>query len=301
MITRYSDFIYLQIAALNTLRESSRRVYRHTYELWCDWCHNAHYNPLNLHPENILQFLESQPVTRATRQRQYAAMKKLLQIMAITSEDARRAYEYLNLVPMPEGNLSDKERDLGTLTIDQITAAVHVWRGSDPIHLRNHALIWLMVATALRRSEILDLTWQDIDLDRGVLTVRHGKGNKRREVAIVYDQAIKAMLLWQSVNAGRYIFRPMNNLGKLLDDKPMSADNLYRIVQVVKKETGVYLTPHTLRRTLATDLIAGGASISDVQDQLGHASPNTLFEHYVKAAGVEQRRERFKKHASRIN
>lgn len=300
MLVRYNDFSNLQNAALMTIGDSSRRIYEQTYGLWCDYCHNNRLNPLNLHPENIIGFLESRHVTRSTRQRQYAAMRKLLQVMAITNEDARRAFEYLKLVSMPESNLSDIERDLSALTPVEVSAIADVWQGSDPIHLRNHALVWLLLSTGLRRAELVALQWQDIDLERGILTVRSGKGKKRREVAIVYDQAIKALVLWFAVNPGRYIFRPMNNTGGLLTDEAISADNLYRIIKVTEKQTGIKLSPHTLRRTLATDLIAGGASVSDVQDQLGHVSSHTLFDHYVKAAGVEQRRQRFKKHASVI-
>ena len=87
----------------------------------------------------------------------------------------------------------------------------------------------------------------------------------------------------------------MDNLGNLLADEPMSDDNLYRIIKQVEAKSGVKLTPHTLRRTLATELIARNSTIPDVQEQLGHSKASTLLEHYAKAADAQQRRKRFQK------
>lgn len=296
MLARYDDFAVLQDATLRTLKSSSSRVYRQTYGLWMDWCHGNQINPLNLHPENVIAFLISQHVTRSTRQRQYSAIKKLLQVMALTTDDARKAYEYLKLVPVPEDNLSDNERDTGTLTPEEIESIVVIWKGDSNVHKRNAALVWLLVSTAIRRAEAVVMQWRDVDLERGTIHIRHGKRDKKRDAVIVYDQAVNALNEWKKINNGRYIFRPMDNLGNLLEDKPIGTDNLYRIIKQVEKKSGIKLTPHTLRRTLATELIARGASVSDVQEQLGHSKASTLLEHYVKAANAQQRRKRFQKH-----
>lgn len=296
MLANFDNFQRIREMTLKTMRPSSQRVYRQTYELWLTWCKSNDVDTLNLHPDNVLGFLISRHVTRSTRQRQYAAMRKLLQVMALTSEDARKAFEYLKLVPMPEDNLSDNERDTQVLTPDQIKEVVRVWDGVTNIQRRNAAMVWVLVSTAMRRAECVSLQWRDIDLERGVIHIRHGKRGKQRQSAIVYDQAIEALQLWREINNGKYVFRPMDNKGVLLEDEPIGVDNLYRIIKQVEVKSGVVLTPHTLRRTLATELIANGASIADVQEQLGHSKASTLLEHYVKAADAQQRRKRFKGH-----
>ncbi len=282
-------------ATLNTLANSSQRVYNQTYDLWKDWCSNHGIQPIDLHPENVLAFLRDQQVTRATRNRQYAAIRKLLQIMALVpgADAARFSYEYLKMVPAPEENLSDSERSLHALTPQEADRVLNFWNGSDPISIRNRALIALLLATGMRRAEVVGLQWRDVDLERGTVYIRLAKGKKTRHASIVGEYAIETLQVWQEINSGRFVFRPMDNLGNLLDDEAMSADNLYRIVKKTESSTGVEFSPHTVRRTLATELLAQGASIADVQEQLGHARAATTLG-YAKAADASERRKRFK-------
>ena len=284
-------------SVMKTLASSSQRVYGQTYDLWKDWCHAQGEDPLSLSPANILTFLSAQHVTKTTRQRQFSAMRKLVDVLALLDggDDVRRAAEFLRMVKPSSDNLSTSERSLHALTPDEVGLLIDCWPGTtgNLIHLRNRALITLMLATGLRRSEIVALLWDDVDLERGWVYVRHGKGSKARHASIVGEYAIDALMAWKRANLGQCVFRPLSSTGALLEDVCMSADNLYRIVKETERATGVLWSPHTARRTLATELLAQNAPLPDVQEQMGHVRGSTTLI-YAKAADAETRRKRFK-------
>lgn len=280
--------------ALRTVKANSQRIYAQTYALWEAWCRANEMTPDDLTPDNIVAFLVSRSVTRATRQRQYAAIRKLLQVGALFYERYRQQYEFMHLVQLPDENLIESDRNTSALNEAQIVDVVNVWHGSGALQARNRALVWLMFATGLRRAEIVKLRWRDVDVEQGMVRVIRGKGGKDREPSIIFGEAVEALLEWAAYNPGEYIFRPMNNRCELTQDKPMGKDNLYRVIKQTETLSGVTLTPHVLRRTIATFLINRGASIADVQEQLGHSRANTLIEHYVKPAEARERSRRLR-------
>jgi site-specific recombinase XerD len=295
MLAKFDGIDLVIQAVLNTVAQSSRRVYEDTYGSWKDWCHNQGIEPLDLHPDNVLLFLRDQHVTANTRKRQLSAMRSLLQVIAMNPNavQAKLFYDLLKISRIPTGNLSDKERSLKALNPDEVAKVLAVWSGQDNISVRNRALVALLLSTGLRRAEAVALEWRDIDLNRGILFVRHGKGDKQRSVAFVGDYAIDLLAAWKQIQNRTYVFCPLDNRGGLQADEPMTADNLYRIVKRVERNTGISLAPHDIRRTLATELLAQGASVADVQAQLGHAHPSTTLR-YAQSVDAEKRRKRFK-------
>ncbi len=283
--------------ALMTVSKSSQRVYSDTYNKWLDWCSNHQVSPLEINPGNINLFLIDHCVTRSTRRRQMSAMKKLLGILAINPDEPRFSVmeEFVKRMSVPQENISNTERDLLPLSPAETNTLLSFFSGDDNIHIRNRAMVTFLFATGVRRAECVVIEWRDIDLDAGIAVIRHGKGDKRREVAIVGEYAINALKSWQSAQGcqKQYVFCPLDNLGRMTDDIPMSPENLYRIIRQVSKATGIDLSPHGCRRTHGTDLFRNGSSMPDVKEQLGHARMDTT-DRYAKAAGAADRRKRFK-------
>jgi integrase/recombinase XerD len=145
-------------------------------------------------------------------------------------------------------------------------------RGTEPGALRDRALLELMYACGLRASEAIDLEVTDIDLDAGVLRAR-GKGSKERLVPVGRE----------AVNAVRiYLERGRAPLTATTDDRHLfvnrrgtglTRQGLYKIVQRHARSVGLEdrMSPHTLRHTFATHLLAGGCDLRAVQEMLGHA------------------------------
>lgn len=139
------------------------------------------------------------------------------------------------------------------------------------IGLRDYALILFLYATGTRISECLALKRDDIDGDW--LHIRHAKGEKERIVPIakVARDAIDKYL-----NAFKYEkeFIWCNYKG----------DNLSRISAYKITQKYLSVSPHVLRHSYATSLIAGGADLRVVQELLGHSSLLTtqIYTHIQK-------------------
>ena len=149
-------------------------------------------------------------------------------------------------------------------------------RGTDPAALRDRALLETMYACGLRASEAIDLTVGDIDLHAGVLRAR-GKGSKERLVPIGRE-AVTAVRAY--VQRGRPALVGLRDEPHLFVNHRgagLTRQGLYKIVQRHARAAGLdgRMSPHTLRHTFATHLLAGGCDLRSVQEMLGHADVAT--------------------------
>lgn len=278
---------------LLTVRGQSKRVYEHTYGQWVDWCHGHSVSPLTF--INIPAFLESQTVTRATRRRQLSAMRTLVEVAAIINAAQFEAmYRLIKKYKISDDNLSDTERDLNALTPSQVHKILSVWNENKNAELRNRALMGVLFLTAVRRAEAAALEWRDVNLETYIIKIRHGKGDKERDVAIAGEFAVEALQNWRKrCPDRRYVFCSINKGDKLGEDKPMTPDAVYKIVQLTEKYSGVEFTPHTARRTFITEALTTNAMLSDVQQQAGHASEATTLR-YARPVSAQERRGRLR-------
>lgn len=157
------------------------------------------------------------------------------------------------------------------LAFAQIQSALALIDRSSVIGLRDYALILFLYATGARISECLALQREDIEGEW--LHIRHAKGEKERivPIAAVAKKAIDAYLN-EARNEKPFVWQ--NYKGERL-----SRIFAYKITQ---KYLGV--SPHVLRHSYATSLIAGGADLRVVQELLGHASLLTtqIYTHIQK-------------------
>lgn len=157
------------------------------------------------------------------------------------------------------------------LPFAQIQNALALIDRSSVIGLRDYALILFLYATGARISECLAL--QREDMEGEWLHIRHAKGEKERivPIAAVAKKAIDAYLR-EAINEKPFVWQ--NYKGERL-----SRIFAYKITQ---KYLGV--SPHVLRHSYATSLIAGGADLRVVQELLGHASLLTtqIYTHIQK-------------------
>ena len=184
---------------------STARIYRQTYALWHDWSVDNGVSVLDLRPAHVIAFLAAQDVVKGTRQRQLSALRQLAQMLYIlTQTDAsKRLYDALMMIKAPTVEGSGTERTRRALSPAEADKVLRVWDEPTNTHRRNQALIAVLALGALRRSEAAALRWRDIDFENGVITVRHGKGDKYREVPLAGDFALDALRAWQMCQHGR--------------------------------------------------------------------------------------------------
>ena len=142
------------------------------------------------------------------------------------------------------------------------------------------ALLRVLYGSGARVSEVLSLTWQDVQPRKdgaGVLQIVSGKGGKSRQAGInaATYKALQA-LRHESTKDTDYVFA--TRAGTALDRHAA-----HRLLKGVATRAGVKLdvSCHWLRHSHATHAIAAGASVTDVQAQLGHASlqTTTIYSH----------------------
>jgi integrase/recombinase XerD len=155
-------------------------------------------------------------------------------------------------------------------------------KGADPIALRDRALLELMYACGLRASEAISLEPTHLDLRSGIARVR-GKGSKERLVPIgrVAIKAVEAYL-----RRGRHALvgaREERRLFVNFRGGALTRQGLYKVIDRHARTAGLAgrMSPHTLRHSFATHLLAGGCDLRSVQEMLGHADVSTtqLYTH----------------------
>ncbi|MEM7783695.1 MAG: site-specific tyrosine recombinase XerD [Planctomycetota bacterium] len=142
-------------------------------------------------------------------------------------------------------------------------------------HFRDRALLEMLYATGCRASEVCNLRLRDVHLDEKFCKC-HGKGNKQR-MAPLGDAAIDAVRLYlQRQRPKLRALRPNETDWLFLtrSGRRMRREALWELVKKYALESGVSvkISPHTLRHSFATHLLAGGADLRQVQEMLGHAS-----------------------------
>ena len=163
-----------------------------------------------------------------------------------------------------------------TLHYPQIEALLHAPDPADEFHLRDRALLELLYATGMRASEVADLTLGQLNLEVGYLRCV-GKGNKERIIPVGrgagqalerYLRVLRPALARQ--RSGGFVF--LSRTGRRLD-----RTSIWRLVRKHAQNSGVAdnLSPHGLRHSFATHLLAGGADLRIVQELLGHADVAT--------------------------
>jgi site-specific recombinase XerD len=151
---------------------------------------------------------------------------------------------------------------------------VLVMRAGDRAHgLRLRGLIVIMWRAGPRISEALDLTESDLDLDRGAILVRHGKGSKRREVGL--DQwGWELLRPWLAYR----VQMPVGPLFCVIDGRargrPLTTTSVRQQPRRTAAKAGVRrrFAPHQLRHAHAVEMAREGVPLDVIQRQLGHAN-----------------------------
>jgi integrase/recombinase XerD len=185
----------------------------------------------------------------------------------------------------PTANLSPpvKSRKLPqVLSLGEVKRLLEGAKGTDPVAVRDRALLELMYGCGLRASEAIGLDVGDVDLRRSFVRP-HGKGSKERIVPLGSQAAAAVTRYLRSGRPDLVGERQESKLFVNFRGGALTRQGLYKIIQRHAKAAGLEgkMSPHTLRHTFATHLLSGGCDLRSVQEMLGHADVATtqLYTH----------------------
>ncbi len=172
-----------------------------------------------------------------------------------------------------------------SLTEDEVESLLAQPNVDDALGLRDRTMLEVLYATGLRVSELVALTFEQVNMRQGLVRCV-GKGNKERLVPL---GEISLDWLQQYLLAGR----PALLNGKVTDDlfptkrgKAMTRQAFWYLIKRYAKQANIEkdLSPHTLRHAFATHLLNHGADLRIVQLLLGHSDLSTtqIYTHVAK-------------------
>jgi integrase/recombinase XerD len=219
---------------------------------------------------HYLDFLRAEKLAPPSVARHLVALKMFYRFLRL---EERTTASTVDLLASP----SLWDRIPQVLSPEAVTRLLDAPQAADRFHLRDRAILETLYATGSRASEVVGLRTADLHLDAGFLKC-HGKGDKQRIVPLgrpavnalrAYQEGLRPKLVggkadvpWVFVSRG---------------GRALTREMLWVLVKKYVRRAGVNAkaSPHTLRHSFATHLLAGGADLRAVQELLGHASIQT--------------------------
>ena len=255
--------------AANTLLAYGRDLDR-----FCGWVAGGglgdYLNPSLRDLTHYLEFLRAENLAPPSVARHLVSLKVFYRFLRLEERTTEGAVELLSSPTL-------WERIPHVLSPESIVKLLEAPQPLDRFFLRDRAILETMYATGGRASEVVGLKLADVHLDSGFCKC-HGKGGKQRIVPLgrIAVNALRAYLQEQ---------RPRLTLAS--PDAPwvfvsrggraLTRVMLWVLVKKYVRRAGLNAkaSPHTLRHSFATHLLAGGADLRTVQELLGHANIRT--------------------------
>jgi site-specific recombinase XerD len=215
---------------------------------------------INCHPERIRQFYH------------YLIQEEGLELV----NPVKKGYGQRMSKPLPRH-----------LTEEQLSMLFRACKSS-----RDRAMFMLMLRCGLRVVEVAGLSLGDIDLRRRRLLIHDGKGRKDR-VVYISDDALLALDDYLSV-------RPESTTAKVFlvekgsyRNQPLSVRGIQKRIEYYAQKTGLRISCHSLRHTMATQMLNADAELVTIQDLLGHRWITTT-QRYCRISNRKVQRDYYK-------
>lgn len=160
------------------------------------------------------------------------------------------------------------------------------------LRFRNYAIFSTFIMAGIRKQELLNLKYADVDIENLSIFIRQGKGSKDRIIPISYKLA-EALQKYLEVRKKAYKTCP-EFFCSYTHDMGFTASGLKRLVEKINKVSGIKFTIHKLRHTFATLMLEGGCDIYSLSKMMGHSDIKTTT--IYLAASVHHLREQILKH-----
>jgi integrase/recombinase XerD len=207
-------------------------------------------------------------------------------------------------------------RDEIEITLSARSLETTAGKSSEALALRDRAMLEVFYAGALRVSEIVNATLEDLKLEAGYMLVR-GKGDKERVVPLgksaqaalreYLEKARPALTKTQTATKASRLSQKRREVGPPASASPLifvgrgarrlTRQRVWQMVRAASAASGRKASPHMLRHSCATHMVENGADLRTVQTILGHADISTT-QVYTHLA-LDRLRSVYKKHHPR--
>ncbi len=270
---RYLDWLTTHHFTAATLRH--RRVYLGYFLTWCEA------RSLRRPTEITRPILEryqrhlyahrkanGHPLSFRSQEGRVAVLRAFFRWMV--RENALLANPAADLI-MPRAEKSLPRAVLSPLEADTV---INQPDTHEPLGLRDRAMLETLYSTGMRRSELLNLKTDDLDIERGTVFIRQGKGRKDRLIPIGERAIAWVEKYLGEVRPGLVVGRDdgvlfLTDLGESMVPEYVT-HRMRRYVDAA--DVGKRGSCHIFRHTMATAMLDAGADVRFVQEMLGHAS-----------------------------
>jgi site-specific recombinase XerD len=280
------------------MAEKTRRAYGGDVEGLARWSQAHGLGPAAVGPRELRRYaavLSERRASRSTVARKLAAIRSFY----------RRQLERGTVEGSPADLVASPKRDAylpRVLKPAEASALVESVPASDPLAIRDRALLELAYAGGLRAEELVNLDLDDLNPDGEELRVT-GKGGRTRVVPAGEPawQALERYLESSRGALAREGGRAEPALFLSKSGRRLSTSDVRRRLARWARRAGLPadfpagLTPHTLRHSFATHLLEGGADLRSIQELLGHATISTT-QTYTRVEQGRLRREYARAH-----
>jgi site-specific recombinase XerD len=226
-------------------------------------------------PEHVRRFFAAQAKNYKTPSSMGVVIASLRGYFRWRATLGDRTHALVGALAYPANwQLASLPKSLAPAEIEQLEAALGQ---SGPSMLRADAMVRCMLDLGLRSGEVARLSLDDIDWDAGTITLRRTKG--RREDVMPLPQASgQAIAAYLRDERPKTQHRMVFARHMTPRDQPIGPDLVRKTIRQAYARAGLpHTRSHLLRHTMASRLLAGGASLKEVADVLRHRSLNTTL------------------------
>ena len=234
-----------------------------------------------LAPDHIIDYLakrRQQGIAARTLARELVSIKTLYRFLR---EEGTLAIDPTEQISTPQ----QRQVLPDVLSLDEVERLLGAPDTGTPLGRRDAAMLEVFYATGLRVSELVALNLEDVHAVTGCIKVR-GKGGKERLVPM---GEVAAGCVENYVLTGRpELARGRQAVALFINRsaRGLTRQALWRIVKKYVQQVAIHksISPHTLRHSFATHLLAGGADLRSLQQMLGHVDISTtqIYTHVVQ-------------------
>jgi integrase/recombinase XerD len=276
LIDQFIDFYWLTTgASKNTLS-----AYRSDLKIFSKWLNNNSLIDVDKKQiQDYFSYRKDSNISASTQSRMLTCLHSFYQFLS----DKKN----LKIDPTEQLDYPKLEKKLPVfLNVQEVERLLEAPNSKSLFGQRDRAMLELLYSCGLRVSELINLSYHNINLKDEFIRI-HGKGNKERllpmgEIAIDYLTKYELNSRPALLKNGQSDSYFLSNRGKA-----MSRQNFFYIIKDYASKAGIEkpLSPHSLRHAFATHLVQKGADLRSVQLMLGHSdiSSTQLYTHIQNA------------------